>query len=284
MGRIVAADLPDASALVIRSLAYWDHEFDYDLFDPNHWYRNALIITSFMTGDSDNAAARHQQVEFGENRMLTHKYDPNDIAGTSFKVWRDDVTQKMTEVNAIIYDGHGYPDGWYHMWTSTGDEEADWDVIGAEDINKLTLNAIPVFGACCLSSALDWPYVGKSSESDTDFEEMTTDNCMSLAFIHAGAICYIGATEESWGAFFGGLLDDNPDAWGYGDFDLPTMFWDALLEYDTDLGHAINLAKTEFLEKIWTDPASQPFARLCILETVLYGEPAAMNGHPGFTK
>jgi hypothetical protein len=183
----------------------------------------------------------------------------------------------MEDVNAIIFDGHGYPDGWYHMWTTTGDENADWDRIGAEDIYKLTLHAVPVFGACCLSSALDWPMVGAGGSRE---KEMTPENCMSLSFIHAGAICYIGATEESWGSFFGGLLDSDPDAWGYGDFDLPTMFWQELLAGES-IGPALNDAKLHFLEEIWTDSASKPFAHLCVLETVLYGDPAAENGNPG---
>ena len=149
-------------------------------------------------------------------------------------------------VNGIIYDGHGYPDGWYHMWASTGDEDADWDKIGAEDVNKLVLHAVPVFGACCLSSALDWPMVGAGGSHE---KLMTPDNCMSLAFIRAGAMCYIGATEESWGSFIGGLFDDDADAWGYGDFDLPTMFWDALLDGDR-IGPALNAAKDKFLTEI----------------------------------
>jgi hypothetical protein len=102
---------------------------------------------------------------------------------------------------------------------------------------------------------------------------------MSLAFIHAGAMCYIGATEESWGAFFGGLLDGNPDAWGLGDFDLPTMFWEYLLAGNAQ-GTSLNKAKEKFLLKVWTDDASKPFAHLCMLETVLYGDPAAENGNP----
>ena len=141
----------------------------------------------------------------------------------------------------------------------------------------MNLHAVPVFGACCLSSALDWPMVGGGGSHE---KEMTPENCMSLAFIHAGAICYIGATEESWGSFFGGLLDENPDAWGLGDFDLPTMFWERLLHGDK-IGPALNSAKEKFLETIWTDVESRPFAHLCMLETALYGDPAAVNENPG---
>jgi hypothetical protein len=281
VGRIVAQNLGDASALVARGLGYWTMEYeDAGLFDMNHWSKRSLIVTSLMTGDSDNLAAKHQQEKFLENRMYAEEYSPNRIAATN-DVNGLDVKDQMEKVNGIIFDGHGYPDGWYHMWTTTGDEEADWDRIGAEDINQLTLKTVPVFGACCLSSALDWPSVGTGGSNE---KEMTPDECMSLAFIHAGAICYIGATEESWGAFFGGLVDDDPDAWGFGDFDMPTMFWHYLLNENEEIGVALNHGKEEFLEEIWTDPASKPFAYLCVLETVLYGDPAAQNGHPGFSK
>ena len=279
VGRIVAQDLGDASALVTRSLGYWDYEFEpAGILEINHWSKRALIVTSLMTGDSDNMAAKHQQEMFLENLMIAEEYNPDRIGATT-DINGLDVKDQMERVNGIIYDGHGYPDGWYHMWMSTGSDESDWDRIGAEDINQLNLHAIPVFGACCLSSALDWPAVGSGGSNE---KSMTPENCMSLAFIHAGAICYLGATEESWGSFFGGLLDDDPDAWGYGDFDLPTMFWDHLLHHNLEIGWALNDAKEQFLEEIWTDPAGKPFARLCMLETVLYGDPAAQNGHPDF--
>jgi hypothetical protein len=278
-GRIVAQNLGDATALVTRSLGYWNYEFEGGYL-PNHWSRRALIVTSLMTGDSDNAAARHQQEKFLENNMAAEKYDPNDVA-TFNNVNGLDVKDQMEKVNGIIFDGHGYPDGWYHMWTSPASEEANWDRIGAEDINELTLKAVPVFGACCLSSALDWPAVGAGGSNE---KEMTPENCMSLAFIHAGAMCYIGATEESWGAFIGGLFDEDIDAWGYGDFDMPTMFWHYLLNNNQEIGLALNNAKLMFLEEVWTSTENKPFAYLCVLETVLYGDPAASNGHPGYSK
>ncbi len=276
VGRIVGQELVDATALVSRSLGYRNYEYIDDGDEIISWQRRSLIITSLMTGDSDNLAARHQQEMFLENLMVAEKYDPNTIASTE-GVSGLDVKSQMERVNGIIYDGHGYPDGWYHMWTTTGDEDADWDRIGAEDINELTLHAVPVFGACCLSSALDWPVVGGGGSNE---KVMTPDNCISLAFIRAGAMCYIGATEESWGAFLGGLFDDNPDAYGYGAFDMPTMFWEELLN-GYKIGPALNLAKDKFMDIIWTDQEGKPFARLCLLEMVLYGDPAADNEHPG---
>ncbi len=110
---------------------------------------------------------------------------------------------------------------------------------------------------------------------------MEMEDFMSLAFLHAGAMVYIGATEESWGAFFGGLADGNPDRWGYGDFDMPTMYWDALLGDDLTVGEALRDAKNKFYTVEWTEEASRPFARLCILETVMYGDPAGLPTHPG---
>ncbi len=276
VGRIVGTNLCDASTLVARSLTYWDYEYIDDGNELIDWKRRAVIVTSLMTGDSDNLAAKHQQEVLLESFIIAEQYNPDRIAATE-NVQGLDVKSQMENVNAIIFDGHGYPDGWYHMWTTTGDEDANWDRIGAEDIYDLTIHAVPVFGACCLSSALDWPVVGGGGSSE---KEMTPENCMSLAFIHAGAICYIGATEESWGAFFGGLVDENPDAWGLGDFDLPTMLWEYILD-GYPIGLALNKAKEKFLTKVWTDTESKPFAHLCMLETVLYGDPAAQNGNPG---
>ena len=79
--------------------------------------------------------------------------------------------------------------------------------------------------------------------------------------------------------FFGALFDNDPDEWGYGDFDMPTMFWQELFE-GKNCGNALRDAKWTFYQEIWQDYAGRPFARQCILETVLYGDPAAPYGFP----
>ena len=96
----------------------------------------------------------------------------------------------------------------------------------------------------------------------------------------AGALGYIGATEESWGSFFGGLADGNPDAWGYGDFDYPTLFWTHILESNASLGQAMTLATTDFYN-LQDSASAMTFTRVCLLETALYGDPAASFWHEG---
>ncbi len=276
VGRIIGPTLVDTSALVARSIGYWEYEFKGE---GTVDYYVAEIINSLMCGVSDTGAAAHQKALFAQNMIYTELFHPwKVVLAHSFD--EASALAQMERVNALIYDGHGYPDGWYHLWTSTHDNSADWDRIGAEDIWDLALNAMPVFGACCLSSALDWPYVWVGAENE---QAMEPSSCISLAFIHAGAMCYIGATEESWGSFFGGLADGDPDRWGYGDFDMPTMFWGELLDGETSIGAALSAAKETFYAEEWQDDAGRPFARLCLLETVLYGDPGAMVYSPGMS-
>ncbi len=272
VGRIIGTSLPDAVALCDRSIFYYEYERPAM---AEGWglagERKAEIITSLMTGDSDSGASRHQQAVLGGYGVIADIEHP-------YECWKivyfneAGAVRKMEDMDIIIYDGHGYPDGWYWLWASTHDNSKDYDRIGSEDIYGLTLKATPVFGACCLSSALDWPIVWNGSENQ---QTMAPATCISLAFIHAGAGGYIGATEESWGAFFGGLADGTPDAWGYGDFDMPTMFWDHVLGENKTTGDALRMAKDDFYNKEWTDQSSRPFARVCVLETQLYGDPAA---------
>lgn len=275
VGRIVAPNVLDASALVARSVGYWEYEFD-GATDPTSWSVRGEIVNSLMCGDSDIFAGTHQQSVFAQNGMIAEMEHPTEFRRI---IYFDEqgAVQKMQTKNGIIYDGHGYPDGWYWLWASTHDNEEDFDRIGSEDVWGLDLRASPVFGACCLSSAMDWPLVWATSENR---QEMTPDICMSLSFLHAGAICYIGATEESWGAFFGGLADGTIDQWGYGDFDMPTLFWMRVFEGNS-MGKALTLAKEDFYQLLWSDGSGRPFARLCILETVLYGDPAAEIYHEG---
>ncbi len=282
VGRVIAPDLLDATSLITRTVGYWDHEYEPEqlLNLDSHWSRRTVILNSLMCGNSDNMAARHQQEVFAEHMMITEEYTPDRAAATT-DLWMLDMKKQMQKVNAIVYDGHGYPDGWYYLWTSTHDNKEDWDRLGAEDVCDLNLHPTPVFGACCLSSALDWPTVWDGSENEN---VMAPEKVIALAFIRGGSIGYIGATEESWGSFVGGLADGDPDSWGYGDFDVPTMFWSHLLGEDITVGMALNKAKIDFYAEIWQGETSRPFARLCIMETVLYGDPAALPYHPGMAE
>jgi hypothetical protein len=282
VGRIIGPDLLDTSALVTRTVGYWDYEYEHEqLFNfDSHWSRRTVILNSLMCGDSDNMAARHQQEVFATHMMVTEEYTPDRAVATTDLLMLD-MKEQMEKVNAIIYDGHGYPDGWYYLWTSTHDNKEDWDRLGAEDVCDLNLHPTPVFGACCLSSAMDWPTVWDGSSNEN---AMVPEKVIALAFIRGGSIGYIGATEESWGAFVGGLADGDPDSWGYGDFDMPTMFWSHLLSEDISVGLAFNKAKVDFYAEVWQGEASRPFARLCIMETVLYGDPAALPCHPGMAE
>ena len=287
VGRIVGADILDASALVARSLGYWQYGYDanvLNLLGNKAWPHRAWILNSLMTGTSDTGAGRHQQAMFVSNKMAAELWTPKEMYLDQYAPVPGDVAtavQHMQDVDAAIYDGHGYPDGWYHMWTHTGDDNANYDRVGYEDVRILDLHTIPVFGACCLSSALDWPAVWTTSTGGGTV--MTPENCFSLAVIRGGALCYIGATEESWGAFFGGLKDGDPDSWGYGDFDMPTMVWQNLLEENKDIGTSLKDAKVTFYSEEWGSFTSRPFARICLLETQLYGDPEAPYGAPGQT-
>jgi len=273
-GRIIGPNALDSSALVARSLAYWDYEWDGET-SVTAWSNRGVIVNSLVVGDSDSMAATHQQAVFTENGMIVEKEHP--LEAWKIRVFDEQgAVRKMENANAIIYDGHGYPDGWYWLWTSTHDNEEDFDRIGSEDVWPLELHATPVFGACCLSSALDWPVVWSTSDNRQD---MTPDKIIALSFIHAGALGYIGATEESWGSFFGGLADGNPDAWGYGDFDLPTLFWQHIFDGCTQ-GEALTNARMDFF-RLQSNPDAMPFTRVCELETVLYGDPAAEFWHEG---
>ncbi len=278
VGRIVASSMQDACGLVARSLGYWKSYYNQNvLTDQTVWWRQTTVVTSLVTGTADNNVANQQVALFAQNNMLTKKIDPRN-APIQWATGEDTVKLSMETSNAIIYDGHGYPDGWYYMWSSTSDKEADWDRIGAEDIRGSDLHAAPVFGACCLSSALDWPTVWAGGSKEAEF---TPHNSMALAFIHAGSSGYVGATEESWGAFFFGLFDGTPDQYGAGDFDMATMYYRHLLEDGMTNGEALNAAKTSFYEVDWLKEGERPFARVCVLETVLYGDPAAPWAYPG---
>jgi hypothetical protein len=256
VGRIIAPNVLDTSALVVRSL-------DYDEMPEYH-----SILTSRVCGDASANCAEHQRTEvFLPNGMLSTRlqwlppsalgfWEPKDIS-TSHAA---NDPALMTKANFIIYNGHGFPDGWYYWWAHAHDYDNSGDTIRTEDVRNLEMKPSIVFSASCLCSALDWPTIWAGA---TDERPGDPDTFFSLGLIHAGALAHIGSTEESWGAFFGGEFN------GYGDFELATMYFDELLSNDLTVGKAHSVAKQNYYSEY-----NSVFDKTCFLENVLYGEPA----------
>lgn len=266
VGRIVAWNLLDCSALIARSLGY--RKLSYTLYEDFN-----SILTSRVCGTASPGSAEEQANVFRSNRLLSTRllwappsalgfWEPKDIS--SSHIAGDPA--KMTRANFIIYDGHGFPDGWYYWWVHMHERENSPDTIRTEDVRKLALKQSVVFSASCLCSALDWPVIWNGSEDERRYEKLGMEMFFSLALIHSGALAHIGSTEESWGAFIGGK------ARGYGDFDLATIYFEKLLGNDLTIGEAHSRAKEEFIGS--QHPGSLPFTQTCFLENVLYGEPA----------
>ncbi|MCG2827513.1 MAG: C25 family cysteine peptidase, partial [Thermoplasmatales archaeon] len=256
VGRIVASNVLDGSALVVRSL-------DYDETPEYH-----SILTSRMCGDASANCAEHQRVEaFLPNGILSTRLQWFPPSTLGFWAPKDTFSSHtagdpalMTKANFIIYNGHGFPDGWYYYWAHAHDYDNTGDTIRTEDVRTLEMKPSIVFSASCLCSALDWPTIWAGA---TDERPGEPDTFFSLGLIHAGALAHIGSTEESWGAFFGGEFN------GYGDFELATTYFDELLSNDLSIGMAHSTAK----QKYYSDYNSV-FDKTCFLENVLYGEPA----------
>ena len=250
VGRIVASNVLDGSALIVRGFVY------------NENPTTASIVTSKVCGTASFpwnpvGPPRDQQKVFMKNGVTAKVWSPTETSGSQ-KLLQNPAF--MSDVYFIIYDGHGYPDGWYYWWVSHHDDEKNTERIGTEDVRNLEMKPSIVFSASCLCSALDWPVIWNGGDNQ---KEGTPENLFSLGVIHAGAIAHIGSTEESWGAFLGGALS------GYGDFDLATIYFDELLSNDLSIGTAHSIAKQRYYSKY-----NSAFDKTCFLENVLYGEPA----------
>jgi hypothetical protein len=267
VGRIIAWNLLDSSALIARSLEYTK---------PSYTLREDFnsILTSRVCGTASPGSAEEQANVFRNVPLLSTRlqwlpvstlgfWEPKDISSSHAA----GDPAKMTKANFIIYDGHGFPDGWYYWWVHMHEQEESPDTIRTEDVRDLALKPSIVFSASCLCSALDWAVIWNGSEDERRYEELGMEMFFSLALIHAGALAHIGSTEESWGAFIGGKLQ------GYGDFDLATFYFEKLLDNDLTIGVAHSMAKEQFIGS--QSAYSLPFTQTCFLENVLYGEPAA---------
>jgi len=262
VGRIVASNILDGSALIVRSLSY----------DETPQYHS--ILTSRMCGDASANCAEHQRVEaFLPNGLLSTRLQwPGTPAEYALGFWKPDDTSSshaagdpalMTKANFVRYNGHGFPDGWYYWWMHAHDYDNSADTIRTEDVRNLEMKPSIVFSAACLCSALDWPTIWAGATDERNYDELGPDMYFSLALINAGAIAHIGSTEESWGAFFRGEFN------GYGDFELATTYFKELLNNDLSIGKAHSIARQKYYSTY-----NSAFDKTCFLENVLYGEPA----------
>lgn len=256
VGRIVARDLLDASSLIQRSIGYWKYEYQ------SGWeaYSHASIITGHVVGNCEWLSPSKDWSVFIQNDIVASFHDGVEAGSLS--------TTFMENSVAVCYDGHGYPDGWYPTWASTHDNSANADRVGTEDVEWREFPAQIVTGAACLSSGLDWTYVWANSNNKWEMDE---NKYFSLGIIHAGSMGYIGSTEESWGDF----------VLGGGAFDLTNLFWKHFLGDDLTAAWGLVEGKEEFYQTVWTSESERPFARVCFLEFVLYGDPAGLPYHPG---
>lgn len=256
VGRIVARNILDASSLIQRSIGYWKYEYQQG------WkaYHHASIITGHVVGNCEWLSPLKDENVFLQNDIIATAHDGVEagLASTTF----------MENSVAVAYNGHGYPDGWYPTWASTHDNSVNADRVGTEDVEWRHFPAQIITGAACLSSGLDWTYVWANSNNKWVMDE---NKYFSLGIIHAGSMGYIGSTEETWGDF----------VLGGGAFDLTNLFWKYFLGDDLTSGIGLSKGKEEFYKTVWTDDSERPFARVCFLEFVLYGDPAGLPYHPG---
>jgi hypothetical protein len=265
VGRVVAWNLVDASALVVRSLEF------------NEIPEFASIVTSRACGAASeplnpDSPPRQQQVIFLRNEIPAKVFRPVETSGTHLlaRVAGEYLTEivgnfspaMIAEANFVVYNGHGYPDGWYYWWAHIDEMENSPESIRTEDVRELSMKPNIVFSASCLCSCLDWPVIWNGSLDERRYDELGMKMFFSLALIHAGSLAHLGNTELSWGSFIG--------VEGYGDFDLATWYFEELLDRDLSIGRAQADSKERFIQEYGYDV----FMQTCFLENVLYGEPA----------
>ena len=256
VGRIISKTVFDASALVVRNLAFDeiknyqypkdDSSTIYD-FVSESWKENSMIVI----GTTKIGPSPGILTPTLANQTIT-MYDAGFTPTTQgYDTAQEEVIQEIIdEMNYNVYYGHGDYDCWY---TAAGNP------VEANTINNVGLK--PGFGIAmaCLTGM-------------TDNAEHSLDEYISLAFLNSGFTGYIGATRVAYGLYDYEQDENNPNLRGTDALYLVDMFSKKVCEEDKDVGIALMEAKNALISKQgWSEKST----KVTVLEYVLYGDPAS---------
>lgn len=167
VGRIVAWDGVDASLLISRSIFY-------DSIAQGEWLKNFTFITG--EGFGETAGIFHQ---IPYSREMKNRGFDTALYGI-FRNGRGYLeNQGAFQANFVEYEGHG---DWYWMLPSVYGLDYYSRVVDVAHVREYRLNPNVILTAACLMGRLDG---------------IPLESSIAMAFIHAGANAFIGATRET---------------------------------------------------------------------------------------
>jgi len=216
-GRIIAWDSIDASLLINRNVFY-------NKIAHGSWMKNF----TFIFGEG-----------FGETGGIFHQLPYSKVVkqhGFNARIFGDLKNDRKAlekynafDANYIEYEGHG---NWFWMFSSIYGLNYLNKVVDVSHVKNYELNPSVVLAAACLMARVDGIPLREN---------------IGLAFIHAGANAFIGATRETGREAELEFIENN------------------LIENDTSIGFAIQNAKiydkppTKYARVLYGDPAFNPY-------------------------
>ncbi len=216
-GRVLAMDDVDTSLLMSRSLFYND-------ICHGDWMKNF----TFIFGEG-----------FGETAGIFHQIPYSKVAsqyGFSTRIFGDlrnsrPMLEKLNafDANYIEYEGHG---DWYWMFSNIYGINSYVKEVDASHAKHFTMHPSVVLSAACLMGRIDG---------------IPLEENIGMAFIHAGAGAFIGATRETGQEAELEIIEDS------------------LIKNNTSIGEALLKSKlvdkppTEYARVLYGDPAFNPY-------------------------
>ena len=217
VGRIIAWDSIDASLLISRNIFY-------NKIAHGSWMKNFTFI--FGEGFGETGGIFHQ-IPYSK---IVKQYGFNARIFGDLKNDREALEKyNAFDANYIEYEGHG---DWFWMFSSIYGFNYLNKVVDVSHVKNYELKPSIVLTAACLMARVDGIPLKEN---------------IGLAFIHAGANAFIGATRETWKEAELELIENN------------------LIKNDTSIGFAIQHAKvydeppTKYARVLYGDPAFNPY-------------------------
>jgi len=183
-GRMVGLSVYDVSQMVARTLAYDKIEGD--------WKNKALLVSS--PADYPTWPKSPIPLNIGEY-LQSAGMDAENLREETATCQR--VSSGMNNgQNVVYFDYHGNVRIWQlSLWNLI-----DWNLDKTE-VKRLTLAPQTTTSNACFTSRLKGPVIPLSDQIDV-YIPMNLEDSISLAFLRAGAVNYVGSNAASW-IFFG---------------------------------------------------------------------------------
>ena len=256
VGRMTGWDVQDASALISRTIFYYDiidsfvgHSKDPDKVWKNNAYAflGSKLPVETMYGTLINTVKEYAQ----EGGFTTVEHTSEELSDIKF-------TAQIQEGSNYILGGVHGNYYWYvpqcHNKATSGGSAYD-----VSNVNELSYGPSTMYLVSCITGRIDG---------------MAARSCLSMTYVHVGVNAYVGASRSTLGTITPDLDFDMRAFEPEGAVLLGEIFTQHLIVQDQTVGMALRDAKNEYLVHDLSGGSITTESYIMFQHYICYGDPA----------